>query len=183
MNNKNLKWARPLSTFPTREKLASRESSDPGTRWEHHLVSWVSQRQVLTGEHMGHRSNRASFYRVLSSLHPLPGGRAETQTSAHLLCQKSVSLQGGLWPWNSVRKQSWDPDLCAPSLQEEILPVESVLTTETQERIGLSGVLTEDNRIIGGTSSSQRQLEQLTQEITKWRKANVRNLLRETKTT
>ena len=31
------------------------------------------------------------------------------------------------------------PDLCAPSLQEESLPEESTLTTETQKRAGLPG--------------------------------------------
>jgi hypothetical protein len=30
----------------------------PGLRWEHHLVSKLSQRPVLPGEHAGHRSNR-----------------------------------------------------------------------------------------------------------------------------
>ena len=75
------------------------------------------------------------------------------------------------------------PDICAPSLQEESLPAESALTTGTQERVGLPGVLTEANRITGGTSSSQRQLEHLTPEITRWQKANVRILLTETKTT
>ena len=50
------------------------------------------------------------------------------------------------------------PDICAPSLQEESLPAESTLTTETQERAGLPGLLTEANRITGETSSSQRQL-------------------------
>jgi hypothetical protein len=38
------------------------------------------------------------------------------------------------------------------------LPAASTLTTETQERVGLPGVLTETNRITGGTSYSQRQL-------------------------
>ena len=47
------------------------------------------------------------------------------------------------------------------------LHAESTLTTETQERVGLPGVLTEASRITGGTSSSQRQLEQLTPEITR----------------
>jgi hypothetical protein len=65
------------------------------------------------------------------------------------------------------------PDFCAPSLQEESLPAESALTTGTQERVGLPGVLTEANIITGGTSSSQRQLEYLTPEITRWRKANI----------
>jgi hypothetical protein len=50
------------------------------------------------------------------------------------------------------------PDLCAPSLQEESLPEESTLTTETQKRAGLPGLLTEAKRITGGTGSSQREL-------------------------
>ena len=70
-----------------------------------------------------------------------------------------------------------------PSLQEESLPTDSVLTTETQEIVGLPRVLTEAKRITGGTSSSQKQLEELTPEITRWQKANVRILLTETKTT
>jgi hypothetical protein len=41
----------------------------------------------------------------------------------------------------------------------------------------------EANKITGGTSSSQRQLEDITPEITRWRKANVTILLTETKTT
>ena len=50
------------------------------------------------------------------------------------------------------------PDICAPSLQEESLPAESALTTETKERASLPGLLIEANRITGGTSSDQRQL-------------------------
>jgi hypothetical protein len=38
------------------------------------------------------------------------------------------------------------------------MPAESTLTTKTQERAGLPGLLTEANRIMEGTSSSQRQL-------------------------
>ena len=41
------------------------------------------------------------------------------------------------------------PDICAPSLQEESLPAECTLTTETQERDRLPGLLTEANRITG----------------------------------
>jgi hypothetical protein len=37
------------------------------------------------------------------------------------------------------------------------LPTESTLKTETQERVGLPGVLTEANRITGGTSSNHRR--------------------------
>ena len=53
----------------------------------------------------------------------------------------------------------------------------------TQERAGLPGVLTEANRHTEGTSSSQRQLEHLTPEITRWQKANIRILPTETKNT
>jgi hypothetical protein len=75
------------------------------------------------------------------------------------------------------------PDICAPSLQEERLPAESTLNTETQKRSRIPGLLREANRITGGTSSNQRKLYQLTLEITRRRKANVRILLTETKTT
>ena len=50
------------------------------------------------------------------------------------------------------------PDICAPSMQEESLPAESALTTETQERSSLKGLLIESKRISGGTNSNQRQL-------------------------
>jgi hypothetical protein len=68
-------------------------------------------------------------------------------------------------------------------IQKESLPAENALTTGTQERVGFPGMLTKTNRITGGTSSSQRQLDHLTPEITRWRKANLRILLTETKTT
>jgi hypothetical protein len=61
-------------------------------------------------------------------------------------------------------------------MQEENLPAESALTTGTQERVGLPGVLTEANRITGGTSSIQRQLKHPPPEITRWQKANLRLL-------
>jgi hypothetical protein len=50
------------------------------------------------------------------------------------------------------------PDICTPSLQEENLPAESALTTETQERDSLPGLLIEANIIMRGTRSNQRQL-------------------------
>jgi len=59
---------------------------------------------------------------------------------------------------SSARRQVQMPDICAPSLQEESLPAESALTTETQERASLPGLLVEANRITKGTSSNQRQL-------------------------
>jgi hypothetical protein len=83
----------------------------------------------------------------------------------------------------SARRQISAAELCALSLQEESLPAESVLTIGNQERVGLPGVLAEANRITRRTSSSQRQLEHLTPEITRWQKAYLRNLLTETKAT
>jgi hypothetical protein len=79
------------------------------------------------------------------------------------------------------RRWTRAPDFWKPALQEESLPAESALTTGTQVRVGLLGVLTEAKRITGGTSSSQRQLEHLTPEINIWQKANVRILLTKTK--
>jgi hypothetical protein len=51
------------------------------------------------------------------------------------------------------------PDCWTPALKEESLLAESALTTGTQERVELPGVLTEANRITGGSGSNQRQLE------------------------
>jgi hypothetical protein len=86
-------------------------------------------------------------------------------------------------PSSSARRLVQTTDICAPSLQEESLPAESALTTETQKRASLPGLLVEAKRITKGTSSNQRQPEQLTPEITRWQKADVRILLTETKTT
>jgi hypothetical protein len=91
--------------------------------------------------------------------------------------------QGPFRPSTSTRRYSWMPDLCAPPLQEESLPAESALTTETQQRVWLPGLPTEANRIIGGTSSSQTQLEQPKTKIMRWWKSKWRFLLTENKTT
>ena len=50
------------------------------------------------------------------------------------------------------------PDIYASSLKEESLLAESALTTETQERATLPGLVIEANRIMRGTISNQRQL-------------------------
>ena len=63
------------------------------------------------------------------------------------------------------------------------MPADNALTTGTQEKFGLPGVLTEANRITVGTTSSQRQLEHLTPQIIRWQKTNVKTLLTETKIT
>jgi hypothetical protein len=53
----------------------------------------------------------------------------------------------GEWITNSAMRQFRTPDIWAPSLQEESLPAESTLNTETQERASLSGLLIEANII------------------------------------
>ena len=64
----------------------------------------------------------------------------------------------GEWNTSSSRRQVRTPDTWVNSLQEESFPAESALTTETQERSSLPGLLIEANMITGGTSSNQRQL-------------------------
>jgi hypothetical protein len=91
--------------------------------------------------------------RVPLGLYPQQGGKGDLETSVYLPSQRRACLQGVLWPLG------------------------------TQERAGLPGLLTKTNRLTGGTSPSQRHLEHLTPEITRWLKANVRILLTETKNT
>ena len=61
----------------------------------------------------------------------------------------------GEWNTTSARRQVQTPDIWAPSLQEESLPEESTLTTETQERASLPGLLMEANRIMGGQAPNR----------------------------
>jgi hypothetical protein len=53
----------------------------------------------------------------------------------------------GEWNTTSARRQVQTPDIWAPSLQEESLPAESTLTTETKDRASLLGLLIEANII------------------------------------
>jgi hypothetical protein len=59
----------------------------------------------------------------------------------------------------------------------------TTLTSRTQERDGLPGVLSKANTLTVGKSSNQRHLEHWTPEIPRWWKDNIRILLTETKTT
>jgi hypothetical protein len=77
---------------------------------------------------------------------------AQTAKATHLLGQ--ALFQAFIFS----QEAGLNTNLHAPFLQEESLPEESTLTTETQKRAGLPGLLTEANRITGGTGSSQRQL-------------------------
>jgi hypothetical protein len=62
------------------------------------------------------------------------------------------------WNTTSAKRQVRTPGIWAPSLQEESLPAESTLTTETKDRASLPGLLIEAKIISWGTSSNQRQL-------------------------
>ena len=64
----------------------------------------------------------------------------------------------GEWNTTSARRQVQTPDIWAPFLQEESLPAESTLNTETQDRARAPGLLIEANIITWGSSSNQRQL-------------------------
>jgi hypothetical protein len=77
-----------------------------------------------------------------------------TQESVWAAEASELRGQGPFRHSSSTRWQIWAPDLCAPSLKQESLPAETALTTGTQERVGLPGVLTEANRITEATSSS-----------------------------
>jgi hypothetical protein len=94
----------------------------------------------------------------MSILHPMSLKDQSAQENIRLQKQHSFWDRAPFGPSSSARRQNWAPNFCVPFLQEESFPAESTLTTKTQEIVGLPGVLTEANRIIGGTSSSQRQL-------------------------
>ena len=89
---------------------------------------------------------------------PLPSETSLCRWTCRLQRQHIFWDRPCFGPSSSARRQVWTPDICAPSLQEESLPAESALTTETQERPRLPGLLTEANRITGETSSNQRKL-------------------------
>jgi hypothetical protein len=121
---------RPLHSFPARGEVASKESCVRGTRYEPSCI---------------------------------PGPK---EISPHRIAPKNSSLHRRAHRWQK-RHSFWDRVPIGLHLQPEDraelqnsahLPAKSTLTTETQERVGLPGVLTEANRITGGTSSSQRQL-------------------------
>jgi hypothetical protein len=53
----------------------------------------------------------------------------------------------GEWNTNSSRRQVRTQYIWVPSLQEENLPAENTLPTETKERASLPGLLIEANRV------------------------------------
>ena len=140
-----------------------------------------SLRPVYARDHMGGRSNRASWTGSLQAFIFSQEAELRPRPLGTFPARGELASREGSDP--RIRRGIWDPDFCAPSLQEESLPSQSALTTGTQKRVRLPGLLTEANRITGGTSSSQRQIEHLTPEISRWWKANIRILLTETKST
>jgi hypothetical protein len=57
------------------------------------------------------------------------------------------------WNTTSARRPVRTPNIWVPSLQEESLPAENTLPTETKERATLPGLLIEANRVTRRTSS------------------------------
>ena len=72
-------------------------------------------------------------------------GQAEAR---HLL------RQALFWAFIFSQEAGPNPGYLCTFPEEESLPAESTLTNETQERARLQGLLTEVNRITGGTSSN-----------------------------
>ena len=62
------------------------------------------------------------------------------------------------WNTTPARRQFRTTDIWTPAMQEESLPAESTLTTETKDRASLPDLLIEAKIITWGTSSNQRQL-------------------------
>ena len=106
---------------------------------------------------MGNRSNRASWsgscwafiLRQEAKLRPRPLGT--------FLARGESTYRESSDPRTQDVDQA--PDFWTPALKEDSLLAESALTTGTQERVGLPGVLTEAKTISGESSSNQRQVE------------------------
>jgi hypothetical protein len=112
---------------------------------------------MITGEHMGNRNKRASWTGFHWAFILSQEAELTPRTLGTFLDRGESAYRESSDP----RTRRWirAPDFWTPVMQEESLPAESALTTGTQVRLRLPGVLTEANRITGGTSSSQRQLE------------------------
>jgi hypothetical protein len=112
---------------------------------------------VIIGEHVGDRSNRASWTGSRQTFVLSQEAELRPRTLGTFLARGGSAYREGYDPRTQEVDQSLR--LLDTVLKEESLPAESALTTGTQVRVGLPGVLTETNRITEGPSSSQRQLE------------------------
>ena len=140
-----------------------------------------SLRPVYIGEHVGGRSNRASW---TGSLHAFILS-LETELRPRTLDTfpyrgESVSREG-----SDARNQEVDLSseiLCTFPARGELACRECSDHWDSGESWSPRSA-DRSQRITGGTSSIQSQLDHLTPEITKWQKANKIILLTETKTT
>jgi hypothetical protein len=99
----------PCAPSPPEENWPPRWAMTPGIRWDHHLVTQVSQRPEHIGEHIGPKRQKNFLDRVPSGLHPQPGGGAVPQTSDP--CEPSPPEER--WPWRRALTQGlkWDGHL------------------------------------------------------------------------
>jgi hypothetical protein len=106
---------------------------------------------------MDNRSNRASWSGSTQAFILSQEAELRHRTLGIFLDIGELAYREGSDP--ELRRWVSASDCWTPALKEESLPAESVLTTGTQVRVGLPGVLTEANRITGGTNSNQRQFD------------------------
>ena len=85
--------------------------------------------------------------------------------------------------WTQENEAAGTGSFWSPSPQGNKAVLQPFVHRSVQERVGLPQVLTQAYRHKRGKSSRQRQQEHLTAEITRWHKANTRNLPIETKST
>jgi hypothetical protein len=136
-------------------------SADPSTT---RIVE--SQRPVDIGEHMGGRNNKPSWTGFHWAFIPSQEAKLKPRNLGTFPSRGESASREGSEPW--TQEVDLSSRLLCTFPAEESIPAESFLTTETQRRVGLSGVLTEAKRITGETCHSQRQIEHLTPEISKW---------------
>ena len=83
----------PLCTFPARGELFFREGSDPGTQVR--SPSCILRLSETSRHRRVHRPQKQQSFldRALWAFNIQPGGRAKTQMSVHLPCQRTAYLE------------------------------------------------------------------------------------------
>jgi hypothetical protein len=95
---------RPLGIFPTRGDSATKKRSNPGTQ---HPVSWISQRPVLSREHLGCRSNIASWTGFLRAFIISQQVDLSSRPLCNFSARGELSCREGSDQWDSG--ESWSP--------------------------------------------------------------------------
>ena len=135
---------------------------------------------MISGEHVGDRSNKASWTESLWVFILSQEAEIDPDPWTPSLPEES-RLQGGCDPKTlEVDQSSKLLDTCPT--RGELAGRECSDHWDSRESWTPRST-DKGNKSTGGTSSSQRQLEHLTPEITRWQNANIRILLTETKTT